>query len=348
MQVKDLIGSPPTSKPRPIVAKLITKVKDNSGHEHGNDGKFSATPGGGAAPEREKPKQKKLRRETDLPSHVTHGHISEKPHAIFLLGGGGSGKGAVRALYVGKTDKEGNETSPAMPGFSRDRVVDPDEEKKRIPIFTPEVDENGLYGPSGPKSPQDLYTKYPRHKVDELNAFINQTTGGKFRNVDEWRDSAIGDRWDPEKGEGPFGGGLTHEIGSYIAKQRLKHHLENPHEGSFVWDAVGGEGHVPAAEAAVKAGYRVTFHHVNTPVEVAQMRNAERDRKVAEDALHGTHKKLHSHLPRFRSQVAGWQNAGAPAHFHSTDNWTLDELGHALGAGWTPHGFRPALPAPAL
>jgi hypothetical protein len=331
MIARDLLGHRPAIAQTKSFAYLV-KVKDASGHEHGADGKFTSG-GAGSTSHSEKPAAKPypvrtLNRDVDLPEHL-HEAVDDRPHAIFLLGGAGSGKGAVLSLYTGRVNKHGEETEPAHAGFSRERVIDPDELKRTNPIYDAK-------SPGGPRTSAEL-AKLPAAKIKALNDYIEQSSGGKWKNADDFAGDVI-THPDASKGEGVYGGGIVHELSSHYAKKKLKDFIASPHKGSFVFDSIGSKKHAMAARDALRNGYRVTFHHVSTPMEIAQMRNAKRARTVDPGTLAGTHRKLHEALPMLRDFITDRHGRGQAIHHHVTENWTQDELDHARGAGWTPEG----------
>jgi hypothetical protein len=335
---RDILSKSATPSPRrkatPRVV-LLKNVKDESGHEHGNDGKFVSTGGTSDAPQKpgkgngtnqaQPYKKVTLRRETDLPSHIAD---TSKPHAVFLSGGGGSGKGGVAALLVGGKVPGVGVMPPLDSRFDPSRVTNSDHIKAEIPGYDKD-------NPSGAMS-LDEYHAMPQETRDGIDRWIQEQSGGRLKSAEDFRAAHI--KPDFKSQEGHFGGGLVHELSSHYAKERLAHAIAHPEEGSFVYDAVGSRKHIRAMKEALKSGYQVTLHHVSAPREVAHFRNDQRPRTVETGRLNGTHDKIEDALPALRTFVARARKLGYPIHFHSTNTVDPSELKYAQSLGYTPTG----------
>jgi hypothetical protein len=190
-----------------------------------------------------------------------------------MMGGGASGKGhAVDQHYQGM------------------KHIDPDAVKATEPMYTPKVDSEGKYGPSGPRNAEQ-YAEYPQDVREAQEAWIKANT--PFSSPAEFAAEYL-------KTPGKFGGGLTHELSSYIGKSELEKSLED-HTKSFVFDSAGNKNYMANALRAKSLGYDVTFHHVYMPVEQAVKGNSLRTRSIPEDLLRATHARAAEVVPILRT-----------------------------------------------
>ena len=324
----------------------IEKVIDALGFAHDQRGRFA-------------PKHAST---AGVAEHVLH-NTTGKPHAIFLSGGSGSGKGAIRASYTGGEVKRGPERiNPktgkkqpsrnvklgALPGFDPSRVIDPDEHKK-YPVESrkkgdapkwvqehPDLKDIRVephhYGPSGPTNKNEL-AEYP---TEVRHAMLEHLKEHGFKSFEDFGKEVSGD---PEV----YGGGFTHELSSIKAKRQFQQLVHDPKGGSIVYDMVGNwEKYRTMAEQALQNGFAVTFHHVDTPRALARERNAQRVRSVAESVLNDAHKKAGDAAEHLR-QVAKYfrPKKNQPVYFMGRKLYTEPQLNQALKEGWTDQGHVP-------
>jgi len=247
-----------------------------------------------------------------------------RARAIFIMGGGGSGKGSTTKSYVKRY------------GIQEKDVIDSDAIKKEIPTFANKVDEHGLYGPSGPKSLAE-FAKYTPDVQARTEAWVKANT--EFKSVADFAKAV------------DISGGMTHELSSYVAKSRLADAL-NDGKRSFIYDSVGnknyvqsykdaeGDTHPSWSDQAMAKGLAVTIHHVYAPREVALKRNDGRDRTVPEKQLLGTHDKADLIAPIIRAGVKAAQAQGKPITFRHTNAFTIKNLREARALGYTRIGHK--------
>lgn len=294
--------------------------------------------------------------------------------AVFMIGGGGVGKGGVVEDYTGNEGKThhrdngdgtytkeiigpGHEKFKAyQPGFKDAPVFDSDAEKKNNPMFSHEEGKHpsgstgplhaGRYGPSGPKSWKELEA-YPEEERAALDAYIQRATG--FRDARDFANNVIKEPYGKdhplagkprnEDGKGEdFGGGLTHEISSHVVKERLKNAIRNPDHGSFVYDSTGSDSYKDWAQQAMANGYDVEFNEAQAPREVAHMRNADRERTVPEEQLNSTHDKVARIAPGLKEFALAAKEAGLPIDYKESPTSTAEDLAEAHRKGFTATG----------
>jgi hypothetical protein len=342
-------------------------------HEYENKGKKAELPGEKIEREHTNPKTRATDSDASVADRKRQGDLSPastlKRKAIFMIGGGGVGKGGVvEHDYTGnegkthtredgteETIKPGHEKYIApQPGFENAPVFDSDAEKKLNPLFTHEVDEKGMFGPSGPKSFSELQ-QYPPDMQEALDRHIQRQTG--FRDARDFANHVIKDPYEKghpnegkprnEDGRGEdFGGGITHEISSHVVKERLQNALRNKDHGSFIYDSTGSDKYKDWAHQAMENGYDVEFHHADAPREVAHMRNAHRERTVPEHLLNGTHDKVGKILPGLKEFAEKGHAAGLPIDFKTTKTYKDHDLARARQLGFTETGAAPGYVAP--
>jgi predicted kinase len=354
--------------------RRLRKVVDAVGHSHDALGRFG-TGGSKKDPNAEKtPRQRAEDSHTDhdtgavdheaaIADRMSNGEFdpleTDERHAVFMIGGGGSGKGgSVTRYYVGNLHKKDKEGATPMkrhapqPGFHSDRVIDSDAIKAKMPLYSfktgvhPSIDDeedarpehSGLYGPSGPKNAAEL-ARYSPQEQAAMQKWIQDNTG--FQSAEDF----IRNNPDPDiqaqNADGRaqnYGGGLTHELSSYIAKKKLRDALADPQGKSFVYDSTGSANYADRAREAMAAGYHVIFHHVNTPREVAHYRNQGRARTVDPDLLNGTHEKVQRIVPGLAQFVKAAQAAGGRINWRKETPWDKSELQDARDAGFTEKG----------
>lgn len=275
--------------------------------------------------------------------------------AVFLLGGGGSGKGGIlKRHYTGTPDGAKDslgqpidanhpEYVAPMPGFAHDRVYDSDAEKKRVPTFSHKPGDakfghfNGqpLGGPSGPLSLDEL-RQYPLETQKALRDYVVNNT--PYGSLEEFASGALAGEQNHDPAGTKYGGGLTHELSSWVTKQRINNQVADPAGKSFVVDSVGGEGHRDLMDRAIQNGYRVVLHHAEAAPEVAQMRNAKRERTVPADRLEGTHAKAEKIIPKLKEHAESLAASGKNAAYIRQATSTPGELAEAVALGYTRHG----------
>lgn len=261
---------------------------------------------------------------------------SEK-QAVFLLGGAGSGKAAIARSYTGHGKPGDKDYQAPRPGFSPESLISSDAEKRHIPIYTDRADERGGYGPSGPKTLEELRT-YPPDQQDAMADYLRGASGGKYKSAAHFARDVM-----PEHNEGGtmgenFGGGLTHELSSYVAKQKLLDAIRSNKPGAFVYHSTGSEDYPEMAKAAADNGYSVHLHHVDTHPEVAQMRNAESARSVDPAIVESTHAKVERILPTLRAFQKAAQADGQPVYWDHTRTSNDSDLAKATEKGYARHG----------
>jgi hypothetical protein len=276
------------------VADLLKNTQDANGADHGADGKFTS---GAAA-----------------------GRKSEgaKAHAVFTLGGPGSGKGSLAAAYAKK--------------YGIDKVIDADHIKKSIPGYSDKFGVNG-FGPSGARNQKHL-DEYPKETRDALEATIKSHG---FAGFEDFSKHLLGN------GK-TFGGGITHELSRHISLKLLNNALNSGE--SFVYDSVGGaRNHPKYAERARAAGMHVHIAHAKVPREVALMHNDDRPRTIPIDLALTSHGNA--------DHAAGVLKAEAEKHPENTDFTTYHmstpaDLKAAKARGYTPRGKTGATDEDAL
>lgn len=378
------------------VAYVTKNKKDDSGHEHAADGKFTGhggsavqTQGGREASESEGPlKSAKdvYADHTDAKGTTdTDGAVAETMRrglypptqtnsrkAVFIAGGGGSGKGGVvKEHYIGTEHGERDQNKNAVvpghakfkapePGFEHQIVFDSDREKKKNPLYSnkpgfhPSQKDGesedprhaGMYGPSGPSSFEEL-AKYPKHEQQAVRDHVQQALGMSLEDFAKHPGVAKENAKNAEKGvKSDFGGGLTHEVSSAVTKGNLARALASPDHPSFVYDSVGSEDYKDWMKQAKEAGYDPVFHSVEVPREVAQHRNAKRARSVDTERLAGTHDKAEKVIPSVRSWIhEDGPEGGARYGIEDRKSEPYDhhELEAARYHGFTTRGHSPQL-----
>lgn len=151
-------------------------------------------------------------------------------------------------------------------------------------MYSDEVDAEGLHGPSGPL---DLVS-FQRYPFEEQAAARDLILRLGFSSLQEFADDAI-----PPPKQHLFGGGLTHEVSSFIAAANLEGQIAaGPRAGSFVWDAVGNAARYKRwIDLSLNAGFDIALLYVQCPLAVALQRAARRARKVTPDVVRATHAK---------------------------------------------------------
>lgn len=412
----------------------IAKVKDDSGHEHGKDGRFASVgEAHGAAASalashygKDNP-QSGAHDASDPMAHLdsgekrhVHGLLSQvggffggkktakqriedkhtnpktgavdydkataerregghfKPavtnhsRGVFMIGGGGVGKGGIVQDYVGtggQKRKDGSIIKPGedgfrapLPGFHPDRVFDSDAEKKKNPLYSDKSGERRdhspaadptMYGPSGPKTGADL-KRYSPEEQEALHAHVRAQTSGLYKDAHEFAratltgprnpkahkagDTSSGHFNDGTNADTEFDGGLTHELSSHVVKEKLRRAIAHPEEGSFVYDSTGSDKYIPWATQAMDNGYQATFHHAVASPEVAQYRNQGRERTVDPELLAETHRKVAEVTPALKAFADTQAAAGRPMEYIPQDTMTDEDHAEALNAGMTANG----------
>jgi hypothetical protein len=386
---------------RSVAANGKKEFKGNFAHPHGAAAHLAEThehESKGAQGKPETPREKIMREHTDPETRALDGDsaiadrkrqgflpVSStlKRKAIFMIGGGGVGKGGVvKESYTGnegdtyhRDNGDGTATEETIapghekyiapkPGFEHAPIFDSDAEKARNPLYSHEKGEHpsgargpehaGKYGPSGPTSWAELQ-QYPEHERAALDEHIQRSTG--FRDARDFANHVIKDPYEKghpkegqprnEDGRGEdFGGGLTHEISSHVVKQRLQNALRDPNHGSFIYDSTGSANYKKWAQDAMDNGYDVEFNHADAPREVAHHRNADRKRTVPEPMLNGTHDKVASILPGLKQFAEEGHAKGLPIDFKHTPTYTDEDLAHARRLGFTEKGAPKGYVAP--
>jgi hypothetical protein len=211
--------------------------------------------------------------------------LSGKPQAIFMIGGGGSGKG--KAISTAYPDSfyhiDPDQVKQSEPMYSNKTGVGPNDEKAP-----------GLYGPSGPRT-WDEWHAYPQSVQDAQNAWIKANT--PFSDAQDFAKTLVND-----PSGNTFGGGITHELSSYMAKKSLDDAIADGTK-SFIYDSTGSDKYIGKAAQARANGFDVTYHHVYMPEERAVYANSLRPRSVPEDLLRATHAKVRDVLPMLRDNA---------------------------------------------
>jgi hypothetical protein len=207
----------------------------------------------------------------------------KKPEAVFMLGGSASGKGGVIAA-----------------NYAEHYHMDPDTVKASIPLYTPKVDAGGTHGPSGPMT-YDEYQDYPEREKAATEQWVRDNT--PYSSVQDFAQNVLSDH-NPNGGFSNFGGGLTHELSSAVAKAALVQEVTNSSPRNWIYDATGSNNYRTWADMAQQAGYKTVFHQVYLPQDIAQARNATRDRSVPDAVLAQSHAKVRDIVPGLRSWAA--------------------------------------------
>jgi hypothetical protein len=326
------------SEKEKTVGSILEKVADPAGHYHDEKGRFAP----------------KSAASSGVPEHIinaTHG----KSHFVMTGGGPGSGKGARVAAYVGgrtsgnyvdfgpgvSTQALQNQISrrkkqqpggtprlmvnllgekpkvramktEALPGFSEDRVVDPDREKKELTGMYVEGDKSGRRGPQGAKSMEDF------HGYDE------EYKAGAMRELKELGYSSLEHFTSEHPGwlaSGGNPGGLTHEISSVKSKRRMDEMLATPHEGSLIYDSVGGNPRKMRDYAlkALKNGYGdVTLDYAHAPLAVSHENDSLRSRVTGAGNVINGAERARKGYETFSRWARFAQRAGMPIHVTHT------------------------------
>jgi len=325
----------------------VKKIRDASGHEHSeSDGKFTGPGGGGSAaakPTKEKPAHAKVKgqfRADDGKASSqapARGVTAEKirKHLILVLGGPGSGKGAIRKAYEGYLEGlqsvDPDALKMANPLYSHRNGWKPGSTKKD---FT-EAEDATHFGPSGPRSADDL-AKYSPEDQEAVEKFIREKT--PFKSSKEFAQKFLHDPTGKY-----FGGGLTHELSSYMATAKMDQLLDEDdgQHRNILYDAVGNEAkYKDWAERALANGHAVTFHHVRVPTHVAQMRNSTRERTVDPAIVSAGHKKAGATAAGLEAYTRDLRREHLPVNFASSYATNKQQAKDAADQGWTDHGMR--------
>jgi hypothetical protein len=117
-----------------------------------------------------------------------------------------------------------------------------------------------------------------------------------------------------------FGGGLTHEISSYMAKADLNATIAAG-DHSFIYDSTGSRAIIDTyGPRALANGMHVDIHQMATPIEAAIAHNATRSRSVAPEILQSTHAKVAAIVPIIQEWVRTQKLGGEDVTFRVTRN----------------------------
>ena len=254
----------------------------------------------------------------------------EAPRIVFSLGGGGSGKSTLPdrwKAYGVKNFISSDDIKHSMPLYSYRPGQKPGASKSMPnPART-----TTMYGPSGPRNEADYMQYSPKERaamesyIQENTPFSGSKEFGQYMAIAHPEYTTNGDT---------YGGGLTHEISSYMSKQQLNTAIEN--KQSAFYDSTGASI-LEHADAALAQGMHVSIHSMNTETVVAQYRNGElRDRTVDHKAIYATHLRVAQAKPAILAWVSA--NAHRGASFHEVKGNTEADVVQAVAAGYNAMG----------
>jgi len=254
------------------------------------------------------------------------------PRVVFLMGGGGSGKGAIQAKHARK--------------YGIDRTINSDDIKGLMPLYsykagqTPvgtrshpsDARNSNMYGPSGPRTMAD-YMQYSPKERSAMEFYIQQNT--RFGSSQEFSDYLAKTYPHDVQNGNVFGGGLTHEVSSYQAKTELIGQINAGH--SVIYDSTGSRDIADKyGPLALSKGMRVSIHALSTDAATAQKRNDGRARNVDPAILLRTHEKVALAKPYVRDWAQA--NAHLGVEFRDSVGDTKAQRNEARALGYTKYG----------
>jgi hypothetical protein len=176
------------------------------------------------------------------------------PRVVFTFGGPGSGKSFI-----------------ANKLYPHHEIVDSDKIKEEFPLYTEKIDEQGMYGTSGPATYQE-FLKYPEDKRKATEEFISTRT--PFKSVKDYFGYI-------NSNPALRGKPLTHAYSSAKAFQDMLSALR--YGKDVVFSSTGGKKALDLSRIAEELGYKPNeqqFLHVLCEKEEAWKRNLERPRSL--------------------------------------------------------------------
>jgi hypothetical protein len=296
-----------------------------------------------------------------IPPHL----MSGEQHLVIVNGPGGAGKsGFISSLAGGETGgghvNYGKGTSSdnlkqqlldrqasisqrralhimtdALPGFDRSRVVSADDFKPEVPMYSEFADERGMHGPSGPRNKAE-FDQYPQSMRDAMTEFVQQRLG--HASIEEFAKKRHGH---PER----YGGGLTHELSSALAEQKLQGLLRDGSGKSVVYEGIGSKNkNRKLTKTALRFGFKhVTTAFINSHPAVTQENNYYRgfgpggrasSQKRIKESYDSAQRARSSEMKRVRKEQA----RGNPVHFVEYNVATPEHIEGTLSRGWTAEG----------